>query len=237
MIASFFDINNVFFTLWDYPMSYLEFFGTVLNIITVWLCARKSVWNWPIGIAAVVLFGVLFYQIQLYSDFLEQVYYFLTGFWGWWVWSRLGKGSKDEGGAETISRNTLGENAAWGVALVIGTLVLGAFMARIDTIFPQWFPEAASFPYLDAFTTVASFIAQILLIRQRLENWYLWIAVDIIGVWLYYEKEVKFVSVLYFIFLIIATSGLIRWQRKWQQSRAVSEDESVLIAGKEAEAV
>ena len=237
MIASFFDINNVFFTLWDYPMSYLEFFGTALNIITVWLCARKSVWNWPIGIAAVILFGVLFYQIRLYSDFFEQVYYFLTGFWGWWVWSRLRKGSKDGGNVETISRNTLGENAAWGVALVIGTLVLGAFMARIDTIFPQWFPEAASFPYLDAFTTVASFIAQILLIRQRLENWYLWITVDIIGVWLYYEKEVKFVSVLYFIFLIIATSGLIRWQRKWQQSRVVSKDEGVLIAGKEAEAV
>lgn len=235
MIAAFFDINNVFFTLWDYPMSYLEFFGTILNIVTVYLCAKKSIWNWPIGIAAVILFAVLFYQIRLYSDFLEQVYYFLTGFWGWWAWRHLSKGDAGKEQSETISRNTMAENFAWGAALVLGTLALGAFMARIDTIFPEWFPEAASFPYLDAFTTVASFIAQILLVRQRLENWYLWIVVDVIGIWLYYEKEVKFVSVLYLIFLVLATSGLIRWQREWRRSRPVSDE--ALIFGKEAEAV
>lgn len=220
MIASFFDINNIFFTLWDYPMSYLEFFGTLFNIVTVWLCARKNIWNWPVGIAAVVLFAVLFYQIQLYSDFLEQIYYFITGFWGWWVWLRLKKdpGGGDQG--ETISRNTFGENVGWGAVIVFGTIVLGAFMARIDVIFPQWFPEAASFPYLDAFTTVAAFVAQVLLVRQRIENWYLWIVIDVIGVWLYFEKEVKFVSVLYFIFLIIATNGLLHWRKAWQKANA-----------------
>lgn len=217
MITSFFDINNVFFTLWDYPMSYLEFFGTIFNILCVWLAMRKSVWNWPIGILAVILFAALFYQINLYSDFFEQIYYLLTGFWGWWAWSRL-KNTHKKNGQETIAHNTPRENILWGIALITGTILLGGFMARINTIFPEWFPEAASFPYLDAFTTIASFIAQILLIRQRIENWYLWIVVDVIGVWLYFEKEVKFVSALYLIFLILATSGLIHWQRKFRQS-------------------
>ncbi len=198
-------------------MSYLEFCGTILNLITVWLCARKSIWNWPIGIGAVILFAVLFYQIRLYSDFLEQIYYFVTGFWGWWMWLRLKKEQGKSPTQETISHNTKYENIRWTFVLIVGTIILGAFIARIHVLFPLWFPEAASFPYLDAFTTVASFIAQILLVRQRLENWYLWIVVDIIGVWLYYTKEVKFVSVLYAIFLLLALSGLYRWHAEWKK--------------------
>ncbi len=221
MIASFFDINNVFFTLWDYPMSYLEFFGTIFNILCVWLTTRKSIWNWPVGIAAVILFGVLFYQIQLYSDFIEQVYYLATGIWGWIVWSRVREQSAKKGRlASDVKPATAAQWAIVGVVLLFGTLALGGLMARIDTIFPEWFPEAASFPYLDAFTTVASFAAQVLLILKVVENWYLWIAVDIIGVWLYYEKEVKFVSVLYFIFLILATKGLLSWKKESKQSES-----------------
>lgn len=219
MIASFFDINNIFFTLWNYPMSYLEFFGTILNILCVWLTARKSIWNWPIGIAAVILFAVLFYQIRLYSDFVEQIYYFVTSIWGWIVWSRLRDGARgDDGAAQDVRRASVSERA-WVVAgIVIGTLALGAFMARVDILLPQWFPEPASFPYLDAFTTVVAFAAQILLVLKVVESWYLWILIDIIGVWLYYEKGVKLVSVLYLIFLIIATSGLFRWKRQLASS-------------------
>jgi nicotinamide mononucleotide transporter len=217
MIASFFDINNVFFTLWDYPLSYLEFFGTVFNILCVWLTTRKSIWNWPVGIVAVILFGVLFYQIRLYSDFLEQIYYFATGIWGWVAWSRV-RESSDKGSeqATDVKYATARQWVIAGAILLFGTLALGGFMARIDVIFPQWFPEAASFPYLDAFTTVAAFVAQVLLILKVVENWYLWILLDVIGVWLYYEKEVKFVSVLYFIFLILATKGLLTWKKECQ---------------------
>lgn len=73
------------------------------------------------------------------------------------------------------------------------------------------FPEPASYAYLDAATTVMSFAAQILLVQRFIENWYIWIVVDVIGVWLYYVKGVKFIAVLYFIFLILATKGLINW--------------------------
>lgn len=230
MIASFFDINNIFFTIWDYPMSYLEFFGTIFNLVTVWLCARKNIWNWPIGIGAVVLFGALFYQLRLYADFFEQVYFFLTGFWGWWAWSRYGKKKRKTISVSSgISRNTIKENIFWGIVIVMGTAALGLLMTRIHVLLPAWFPEAASFPYLDAFTTVVSFVAQILLVRQRIENWYLWIMIDIIGVWLYYEKEVKFVAVLYFIFLILATKGLLLWKKRLQVPRvATTRKEGVI---------
>lgn len=237
MFASFFDINNVFFVLWGYPMSYLEFFGTILNILTVWLCTKKNVWNWPISIVAVVLFGILFYQIQLYSDLLEQVFYLVTGFWGWWAWSmsskKVGGDGKDGGAISVLSRGQ------WGWVIVflgLGTIALGWFIANIHILFPTAFSEPASFPYLDAFTTVASFAAQVLLIFQKLENWYLWIMVDVIGVGLYFVKEVKFVAALYFLFFFLAVRGLLLWQKK-RATQLVFSDTKIVSDGKEVPVV
>ncbi len=212
-VQAFFDINNVFFTFLGYPMSYLEFFGTVLNIACVYLVAKKKIWNWPIGIAAVSLYAVLFYQIQLYSDFLEQFYYLATGFYGWWVWNKVKKETK------LVSRNSKETNIVTIVSIILGTLALGAFISRLHLFFPGAFPEAAAYPYLDALTTVMSFAAQILLIMRRIENWYLWIVVDVIGIWLYNEKEVKFVALLYFIFLLICLNGLYAWRKELREKK------------------
>jgi nicotinamide mononucleotide transporter len=101
----------------------------------------------------------------------------------------------------------------WAVAIVLGTLALGRFISQIHLILPAWFPEAASYPYLDAFTTVMSFAAQWLLVQKRVDSWYLWVTVDVIGVWLYYQKGVVFVSLLYAIFLVIAIKGTIDWRK------------------------
>jgi nicotinamide mononucleotide transporter len=87
-ILEFLNVNNTFFTIFNYPMSYVEFFGTILNILTVWLLVKKNIWNWPVGIVAVVLFASLFYQLNLYADLLEQGYYFITGFVGWYLWQK-----------------------------------------------------------------------------------------------------------------------------------------------------
>ena len=67
-------------------MSYLEFFGTILNLASVYLVTRNNVLTWPIGNTAVILFAVLFYKVRLYSDFVEQIYFLITGFYGWWAW-------------------------------------------------------------------------------------------------------------------------------------------------------
>src|SRR3989344_4392191 len=90
-------VNTVFFTVLGYPMSYLEFFGTLFNLACVILVVRKNVWTWPVGIVGVVLFGILFYQIQLYSDLVEQGYYLITGFYFWWLWLH-GKHAVQENG-------------------------------------------------------------------------------------------------------------------------------------------
>jgi nicotinamide mononucleotide transporter len=90
---------------------------------------------------------------------------------------------------------------------------MGAFMSRVHILFPALFPEKASFPYLDALTTIASFTAMWLLIQQRIESWCYWIAVDIIGIGLYYVQGVRFVAMLYVILFFMAINGLMSWNK------------------------
>lgn len=210
-LLSFFDVNNTFFTLLGYPISYLEFTGTLFNLASVWLVAKRNILTWPVATIGVILFGVMFYQIQLYADFFEQIYYFITGLWGWYLW-QTGK-DKNEDGKVAITTNTRKINVHW----VIGIALVSAFatflLSNLHTWLPALFPEPASLPAIDATTTIMSFAATILMIRRKVESWVLWILVDIVAVWLYYYKEVPFVALLYLIFLGIAIHGYITWSR------------------------
>jgi nicotinamide mononucleotide transporter len=93
------------------------------------------------------------------------------------------------------------------------TVALGATMSRVHAWAPEAFPEAASYPYLDALTTVMSLVAMWLMARKHVESWIYWIVVDLIGVWLYFVKDVRLISLLYTVLLILAVRGLISWNR------------------------
>ncbi len=206
-----FDINNTLFTFLGYQISYLEFIGTLFNLACVWLVARKNIWNWPIGIIGVIFFGILFYQINLYSDLIEQIYYFITGFWGWYLWAKVRR--PDNENEVRVERNSTRANIMWIVGIAVASLLAGWAMSHVHEWAPAVFPEPAALPLLDATTTIMSFAATILMMQRKLENWVLWILVDIIAVWLYWYKEVPFISLLYFLFLCIATSGFIGWRK------------------------
>lgn len=211
------DVNTTFFTILNYPMSYIEFFGTLLNIWSVWLISKKQTLSWPVGIVAVVLFMILFYQIQLYSDFIEQIYFLITGFYGWWFWYRSDKKSADN--QADLSLSDVRQQISYILFIGLGTLGLGYFVSNLHTTLPALFPIPAVFPYLDAFTTVMSFTATLLMIHKKVDSWVIWIIVDIIGIWLYFSRGVKLISILYIIFLILAIKGLINWTQIWLKQR------------------
>ncbi len=212
----FFSVQHTFISVLGYRLSYLELAGTLLSLCSVWLATRNHILNWPVGNVAVILFAVLFFQIQLYSDFVEQIYFLVTGSYGWWVWH---SGSK-AGGAEAddqlrITRNTARGNLLCGAVIISGTLILGHLMAHIHEQVPRLFPQPAAYPYVDAFSTVMSFAANFLMVHRKIECWHLWIAVDVIGVGLYFSRGILFVTLLYLIFLALATWGLLRWREEW----------------------
>jgi len=204
----FLSVNSVFFTILGYEMSYIEFVGTLLYLWSVWLISKRHMLTWPVGIIAVLLYMALFYQIRLYSDTFEQVYYLGASAYGWWYWSKSPREKHIVKDVAFSSRKGMLIAVAVTAAL---SAVDGFVVSRIHLWLPRLFPEPASFPYLDAVTTIMSFTAMWLMARRRTESWVYWIIVDVIGIGLYYVKDVKFISLLYVILLVLAVRGLVMW--------------------------
>ncbi|MBE9000861.1 nicotinamide mononucleotide transporter [Nostoc sp. LEGE 12447] len=187
-------------------MSYIELLGTVFYLWSAWLISQRKILTWPVGIVSVLLYMALFYQIRLYSDFLEQIYYLVVSVYGWWRWS-----TPDYGKVLLIRYSPPRKIVLIAAITIAISFATGALMSQIHLLLPAIFLEKASFPYLDALTTIMSFTAMWLMVQKRIESWYYWIIVDVIGIWLYYVKEVKFIAFLYIILLFIAINGSISW--------------------------
>jgi len=201
-------VDTVFITVLGYPLSYIEFVGTVLYLWSVWLIARRNVLTWPVGIVSVLLYLALFYQIQLYSDALEQVYYLGASVYGWVYWS---SSQQEDHTIVDVSYSSRRAGVAW-LAITVGlSIALSTVMSHIHLWMPEAFPVAASYPFLDALTTVMSLVAMWLMARKDIESWIYWIIVDVIGIWLYFVKDIKSVSLLYVLLLVLAVRGLSDW--------------------------
>lgn len=204
----FLSVEKIAFTILGYPMSYIEFVGTILYLWSVWLIARRNILTWPIGIISVLLYAALFYQINLYSDTIEQIYYLVASIYGWWRWSTPQRVTHQP---VPLRSSEAREIIAWIAATILLSTGLGVFMMRAHILLPALFAEPASFPFIDALTTIMSFTAMWLMAQKRIESWIYWIIVDVIGIWLYYVKDVRFLSLLYVILLGMAINGLISW--------------------------
>jgi nicotinamide mononucleotide transporter len=209
-LLEFFSVNKIAFTVIGYPMSYVELLGTIFNLLSVWLIAKNRILTWPTGIVGVLLFLTLFYQIRLYSDAFEQVYYLIACIYGWWRWSVA---ARREDRPLPIRFSPL-STTLWCVAVSLAiSLGAGWVVSHLHLWSPSLFPEAAAYPYMDAATTIMSFTAMILMAQRRTESWIYWVAIDLVGVWLYYVKDVKLVSLLFLIYLGLAVNGLLSWRR------------------------
>lgn len=203
-----FSIETIFFELLGYPVSYLEFAGALSGLISVYYAARSNILTWSTGLVNVTCFFLIFYQVQLYSDMFLQAYFFAASVYGWVVWNR-----QDKQGENPIKLLSGRQRLLTLLALIVSTLVAGTLVANIHLYLPHLFVKPASFPYLDTFIAVLSILATLFLARRILENWVLWIVVDILSVGLFATKGVMLIAGEYFIFLCIASFGLYNWLR------------------------
>ena len=211
-------INNIVYTFGSYELSYIELIGTAFGLLAVYWASRENIWTWPASLINVAALFVLFYQINLYADMFLQIYFFVVSLYGWYNWQHSDIAEKP------LPITTMNNNQIlrYAVALVIGTVAIGYLMSQIHLYFPTTFTEPAGFPYADAFTTTASILAMILLSQKKMENWLLWISVDVVAVILYYMKGVLFLSVEYIIFLIICIFGYINWQKEYDKNSVIA---------------
>lgn len=192
--------------------STLELVADLVNLIAVLLAARNSVHTWSSGILGCVLFGWLFFESQLYADVTLQGFFIVTSALGWWAWLRGNAGTQ-----LPVSRTAPG-TLAWMAALaVVVALAYGALLHH--------FTDAYA-PLVDSLVLTFSVLAQLLLMRRRLENWYAWLLVNTLAVPLYASRELYLTAGLYTLFWCNAWYGLYRWRRELREA-------AVPVAGQE----
>ena len=182
-------------------MNALEVIAVALGLTNVALLVLRSIWNYPFGIAMVVCYAWIFYGAKLYSDALLQIFFLVVQLYGWWNWSRAAGTAEDD----RIPVLSLSKRSQLGILclVLVMSLAWGSMMARFTD---------AHYPFWDGTIAMTSVVAQILLARRYLENWVLWIIVDILAVGLYWTKGLYLTSGLYGIFLILAAIGLYQWR-------------------------
>lgn len=185
-----------------------EIWGVITGAWCVWLTARQSLWNFPIGILNNVFFGILFFQSRLYGDTSLQGVYLVLGVFGWAFWL-LGKRGE---AALPVTRITLIEVVGIALFLLISVPLMTRFLHLSGGAVPFW----------DALTTALSLAAQYLLSRKRLENWWIWIASDLIYVPLYIHRELYLTSALYGLFLILCGVGFVEWRKSMRAPTAAT---------------
>ena len=175
-------------------MSWSEILGFVAGALSVWLYVRQSVWAWPTGIANSVFWLILFAGSRLYLDASLQIVYIGLGIVGWVWWVRPRREQREL----PVARTPVSHALAFGVIGVVATAGLWWLMVRVD--------DAAPLP--DAATTVVSLIAQYMLTRKLLANWWLWISVDVAYVALYVAKHLYLTAALQPLFIALCVAGL-----------------------------
>lgn len=187
-------------------INYIELFALIFGVLSVWFNTKEIVWGWPTGIVGTVLSGILFFESRLYSDLVLHIFYVILGFYGWYEWLYGGR-NKQELKVSTLSRTRLL------FLMVLGIIGMGGFGYFFDNY------TDADLAYWDAFTTSFSFVGTYMLARKKIENWLLWIVVDAVAAGIYLYKELFLLSLLYFLYLGLATYGFINWRKSMRQEQ------------------
>lgn len=184
-----------------FDTGWLEWCGVITGLLCVWLAAKNNIFNWPIACISVIIYIFIFFEGKLYADAGLQVYFLATNIYGWYFWTK----NKDKAIKETPILSITKMEVLISIAVItLFTLILGF------TLFKK---TDASFPFIDSFCTACSIVAQVFLARKVLQNWLIWIFVDIIYVVVYFYKGFYATGVMYAIYIGIAAMGYIDWRK------------------------
>ena|SRR5476651_670619 len=198
---------------WWHQLSWLEIIAVITGLLCVYLAALNNIWNWPVAIISTVITIYVMAKASLYADMLQYTYLTIINIYGWYFWSRKG--------ANEIKKPVLritGKQVLY-TALAI-TLITPALGYTLITFTAKLNYRPPAFPYLDSFCTVFSLAAQVLLARKVLENWLIWIFVDLIYVCIYYIKGLEAYAFMFAVYIIIALVGYIDWQKDYRKQLA-----------------
>lgn len=194
---------------WFKSQNLLETSGVITGILCVYLAAKNKIWSWPLAIISVVIYIFIFWDAKLYADMGLQVYFLIMNFYGWYFWS-----NNDEFEKVPVSSINTKEIILSIIGIIVFTAGLGFFL---------YTGTDAAFPFIDSFCTACSIVAQVFLARKVMENWLIWIFVDVIYVGVYIVKDLDLTAGMYALYIYIAVMGYIEWRREFLLTKLSAE--------------
>lgn len=188
--------------------SYLEWSAVIMTAICIFLAGRNNIHTWWTGIVACVLYGALFYKNQLYADVTLQGFFVITGFIGWYNWASMKKVRTDGYVAFTDRSERPITHTDWSV-LAVGAGVAFAVAIAYGMMLKAYTDAFA--PMIDSLVLTLSVLAQVLLMRRKVENWSVWIIVNTLAVPLFFSRELYLSSFMYALFLVNAVVSWKHW--------------------------
>ena len=201
-------------TFWQEIVNYAgqinlwELTGLITGLLAVIFLIKENILTWPFGIVYVLVSFVVFWEAQLYGDLLLHIFFLVLNIYGWWFWVN-GRKKADE--PIQITQMSLSKNLK-----ILGLTLLGIVVfAQLLLTIPQWLDGAspASLPYWDSTTSILSVTGMYLTARKKIENWYYWLAVDVLATGIYFYKALYFYAVLYLVYIVLAFLGYLAWKK------------------------
>ncbi|MDE5624197.1 MAG: nicotinamide riboside transporter PnuC [Alistipes sp.] len=179
----------------------LQIAGAALGVLYLWLEYRADIRLWIVGLVMPVVHGALYYKAGLYADCSMQIYYVLAGLYGWAVWHNAPR--KQQQGLRI-------GHTPWRAVPVLAA-VYAALHAAIYWLLTGF--TNSTVPFWDSLTTALCIVAYWMLSRKWLEQWLVWLAVDMVTVGLYLYKGIPVTAGLYALYSALAVAGYLRWRR------------------------
>ena len=185
-------MSSILFTAWGYEVSVLEFVAALTSLSAVILGTTKRRITWPWWALSSVLYGVFFYQVDLFASAALQIIFVIAAIYGWFGWAPTGAvpGNVSGRGRRNIA-----------IATLVSVAVLAPVLANIK----------AAATWTDAFVLIGSLTAQLMMIYEKYETWIVWIIVDVVATVQYLLLGYWFTALLYAIFTVVAVVGWKRW--------------------------
>jgi len=184
--------------------SLLELAAVIFAVAYLVLAVRENSLCWYAAGISTLIFLFIFWDVKLYMESGLQIYYLGMAFYGWYQWRGANRETASLRGSKWRAKQHV-----IALALIATLTLISGSLLNSGT--------DANLPYLDSFTTWASVVTTFMVTRKILENWFYWLVIDSVSIYLYLDRELYFTSLLFAIYIVIIFFGWFAWNRSYRQ--------------------
>lgn len=187
-------------------LSPAEVIAVVGAVAYLFFAIRQNILCWFFALLSTAIYIGLFIDAKLYMESVLNVFYFAMALYGWYFWYT--GGGRESSLPVTKWRAPLHAAAIAGILLV--SLLFGSLLDRYTD---------AAYPYIDSMTTFAAIWATFLVARKVLENWWYWLVIDTVSIFLYWARDLQLTSLLFVAYVAMIPFGMVAWTRSFNSQR------------------